>query len=112
MPDARLRTDLWISAGLRRCNADGMAAYVVRRGEAESGMVLMKLHLIGQGFRVLSLSRNLAGKLAWMPGLDGATVAEADADAYLARQTGRDPDLWVVEVESRKGEHPFDPGLL
>jgi hypothetical protein len=35
-------------------------------------------------------------------------VPETDADDYITRQTARDPDLWVVEVETRAGEHGFE----
>jgi hypothetical protein len=37
---------------------------------------------------------------------------EAEVDATISRQRGYDPDLWVVEVEDRKGRHLLDePGL-
>jgi hypothetical protein len=39
-------------------------------------------------------------------------VAEADADAYIARQRGRDPDLWVIEIESASPDAVLDTPVL
>lgn len=106
--DQRLPTHLYVQAHLWRCSAAGIPAYVQRKGERESGMIVLKVTLPFQGARVYSQSRDLDGNLGWLAGLNGALVPESEADAYIERQVKRDPDLWVVEVESRDGSHPFD----
>jgi hypothetical protein len=35
-------------------------------------------------------------------------AADADIEAYLARQLRYDPDVWVVEVDDRAGRHFLD----
>ena len=108
MSDDRLPTELWIKAHLRRLSVDGIGAVVVRRGEAMGGSVLIKLNQRDLGCRVLSQARALDGTLGWLAAFAGKFVAEADADAYIARATKRDPDLWVVEIDDRAGRHAFE----
>ena len=108
MSDDRLPTEVWVKAHIRRCSAEGVPATVARRGEAMGGLVILKLNQRDQGCRVLSQSRDLEGRLAWLPGLKGELVAEDEAEAYIARAVARDPDLWVVEIEHRDGWHPFE----
>lgn len=108
MTDDRLPTDFWVMAHVRRCNGDGIPAVIVRKGEATSGILLLKLNLLEHGCRVLSQQRDLDGNMGWLAAFDGAPVPETEADAYIARAVSRDPDLWVVEIEDREGRNPFE----
>lgn len=112
MSDDRLPTDLWVMAHVRRLSAEGTPVVVVRKGEAKGGTLLLKLNQLAEGCRVLSQARDLDGNLGWLAAFQGALVAEAEADAYIARAVARDPDLWVVEIEHRDGWHPFEGKLL
>lgn len=105
---ARVKTEYWVQAHLRRCAVATIPAFVVRRGDNERGMVLLKINTLGDGCRVLSQARNLDGQMGWLAAFDGALAPEADADAYIARQTDRDPDLWVIEIEDREGRNWFE----
>ena len=107
MSSDRLPTEFWVQAQLRRFNAAGTGAYLLRRGDTERGTVLVRL--IGHdGTRILIQVRDLDGKLAWMGVKEGAVLSNADADAYVDRAVDRDSDLWVIEVETRSGENPFE----
>jgi len=110
--DDRIPTAIWVMAHLRRCSAAGIPATLVRRGDASGGSVLLKLNQLDLGCRVLTRTRDLEGRPAWLAALNGHLVPEAEADAYIGRAVQRDPDLWVVEVEDRDGEHPFEGKML
>ena len=112
MGDDRLPTDVWVMAQVRRCNAEAVPAMVVRKGEAMGGTLLLKLNQLEAGCRVLTQTRDLDGRPAWLPAFRGELVAEPEADDYIARAVARDPDLWVVEIEHRDGWHPFDGKML
>jgi hypothetical protein len=106
--DGRLSTELWVQAHLRRCNAEGLFAAVLRKGDPWGGAVIVKLNLLDGTFKVLSQTRDMDGRVAWLAAQKGALLGEADAGVYIDRQVKRDPDLWVVEIEDRQGRNPFE----
>jgi hypothetical protein len=112
LSDDRLPTELWIMAHLRRVMSEGRAATIVHRGDADAGGVLLKLYLGPEGCRLLNRVSDAEGRLAWMAALQGKTVTETEADAYIARQRQRDSDLWVVEIEDRLGRNPFEGKIV
>ncbi len=108
MSDARLKAEIWIMSHVRRCSDQAVPATVARKGDLLGGTLLLKLNQLEAGCRVLSQARDLDGNAGWLAAFDGALVPEAEADEYIARAVGRDPDLWVVEIEHRDGWHPFE----
>jgi len=105
--EARLTTELWVSAHLRRGNAEGVPMMVVRKGDRSRGTVLLKINRLDGFCWVLTQVRHL-GRLAWTRGTGPDPVPEAEADRYIERQARYDPDLWVIEIEDRRGRHWFD----
>jgi hypothetical protein len=95
-------------AQIRKGHAQGIPGYVIRRGERMGGTVLVKLNLLGAGFRVLSQIRDQAGRPAWLSALGKEPRTEIEVEAYIAKAIARDPDIWVVEIEDRAGRHPFE----
>jgi GMP synthase (glutamine-hydrolysing) len=101
-----------VQAMLRTCQTHGIAATVARTGDADAGAVLVKQNLMGDGFRVLAQIRSADGAAGWLRGTGQEAVAEAAADAYIARQVARDSDVWVLEIEDRAGRLPFDEKVV
>lgn len=108
MQPARLRARAWIDACLTVCRAQAVPATVLARGDADAGSALLKWrHPDGLG-SVLAPMTNMEGERVWQPAMGTEPVSEADCDAYWKRQRDRDPDLWVLEIESRTLWHPLD----
>ena len=106
----RLTADLWVSAYLARLRLADIPAFVVARGDATAGAVLVKLNTLDGQARCFQRSFDLmTGERRWVVLAEGD---EAAVDASITAQRGFDPDLWVIEVEDRAGRHLLDePGL-
>jgi hypothetical protein len=110
--EARLKTGIWVKALVRRCDLAAVAVAVVARGDGDSGAILIKLNGRDDGCSVLAQARGPDGELLWMRATGAGPVIEADADTYIARQRQRDPDLWVVEIESRSPDAVLDGRIV
>ena len=111
MAEPRLKAGLWVSMALRMGDAAGRPGAVLRKGDPDAGGVLVVLRG-REGLVVLSQVRAGEGEPAWMRATGPAPVSQEDADAYVARQTGRDPDLWILEFEAPDLAPPFAARLL
>ena len=110
--EARLKSGIWVKALIRRCDLAAIGVAVTARGDGDAGAILLKLIGRDVGCTVLAQARRPDGELVLMRATGAAPVAEGEADAYIARQRGRDPDLWVVEIESASPETLVDTQIL
>ena len=106
----RLTAGLWVDAYLARLRLADIPAYLVARGDATAGAVVVKSNRLDGQARAYQRSFDFAtGARVWVVLAEGA---EAEVDAALSRQRARDPDLWLIEVEDRAGRTLLDePGL-
>lgn len=106
----RLTSDVWVSAYLTRLRLLDIQAFIVARGDATAGAVLVKLNTLDGKGVVFQRSFDLkTGARNWVELINGDEFA---LDAAITRQQSFDPDLWVIEVEDRGGRHLLDePGL-
>ena len=109
--EARVKAGIWVSMALRLADLAGRSGAVLRRGDADSGGILCVLRGRG-GLVVLSQVRDAEGRPAWLKGSGASPVDQETADAYVERQVGRDPDLWVVEFETPDFIPPFECRIL
>ncbi len=111
----RLRTEFWVKAYVRRCAIEGASAVVVRHGDDDAGAIFIKVNrLDGTCFVFGPAPAGLSGAESdrrWIAHLSPQGISESEADTFLARETSFDSDLWLVEVEDRKGRHFLDDQL-
>jgi hypothetical protein len=111
----RLRTEFWVKAYIRRCAIEGVSAVVVRHGDDDAGAIFIKIdRLDGTCLLFGPAPAGLDGAESdrrWMLLKAGGGDCAA-ADAFLGREANFDSDLWVIEVEDRKGRHFLDDHLV
>ncbi|RMF10796.1 MAG: DUF1491 family protein [Alphaproteobacteria bacterium] len=100
MHQPRLKSEIWVTAFIRRCWASDVPALLVRRGEATAGAVLIKANGRESGCVIYARGLLADGSWGWRRATGPDPVSEAEADRYVTRQIGYDSDLWVLEVES------------
>ena len=107
--EPRLTSDFWVQAYRNRLDLHNIPVFLRRRGDDTAGAVLIKLNTL-DGKAVL-YQRGFAfdGPRGWEILIQGP---DTDVENAIEKQSGFDPDLWVLEIESATGETLLDePGL-
>jgi hypothetical protein len=110
MTEARLATDLYVSAHIRIAMREGIPMTVTRRGDPSSGSLILKINLLNKTARVLIEAR-YEGIRVWTPATHTDPMNESEAEIYLQRQAEIDPDAWLIEIEDKQGRIWF-PGKV
>jgi hypothetical protein len=110
----RLKSGIWVAAYLRRCQIEGAAAVLRRRGAEDAGAIFVKVNRLNGLVDLYGPAPQSAfdearpSDRAFSPALGDAPKPESDVESYLSRQIRFDPDLWIIEVEDRAGRHFLD----
>jgi hypothetical protein len=105
----RVKSEIWIRAYLRRCQAEGVSVVIVRRGDEAAGAIFICVDRLDG--TVLLYGPAPAGRVEseaerrWVSCFGPQPVEEEKAKEYLSRQQKFDPDLWIIEVEDKAGRH-------
>lgn len=115
MSSLRLKTGIWVRAYLRRCLSEGLPAAVVRHGDEDAGAIYVRVNLLNgtslvfcpapAGLEEGGMDRKL------MPALKGVRSPDPEVEDYLRREISFDSDLWILEVESKEGQHFLEDWL-
>ncbi|MFC0218138.1 hypothetical protein FHS82_000483 [Pseudochelatococcus lubricantis] len=109
----RLKSEIWVSAYLRRCAVEGAFAVLRRRGAAEAGAIFVLVDRLDGTARLFgpapqSLADEDAGVRLFAPVPLKSGPTPAAAEERLRREIDFDSDLWIVDVEDREGRHFLD----
>lgn len=110
----RLKSAIWVTAYIRRCNVEGAFAAVRHRGAEEAGAIFVKLNrLDGTAELYGPAPQSVFDDARPADRLFSACIApqpapEAKIEERLVRELRFDPDAWIVEVEDRAGRHFLD----
>lgn len=104
----QLRADIWVSAYIRRVELEGAFATLRRRGAAEAGAIYIVLDRLDGRLAVYAAAPSVEGERRFLRAHKEDWIDAPQAQAQLERAQRYDPDMWIVDVESRNGENWLD----
>jgi hypothetical protein len=103
---ARLKTEIWVQAFLRRCQGQGKFGAVLHRGHADAGALMVVINHLDGTHSLLGPppgpAYDDAGERRFVK-LTTSPMTWPDVNEKIQRARGFDDDLWVIEVEDKGG---------
>ncbi len=108
----RVTSALWVGAFIRRCFAEGAMAMVVRHGHDEAGAILVVVDRLDKTVDLYgpapqsAFAESRPSDRLFQILIEGSE--RSAIETRIASEMRFDPDLWIIEVEDRKGRAFLD----
>lgn len=102
--DARIPAHIEASALIRRAQAEGGFAAVLRKGHETAGTLLIVLTENGTNTRAYERMPQMDGGREWALSRSEDTENKKEFQEYLDRRRRQDDDLWIIELDVADGE--------
>lgn len=99
MSGGRLPAQLEAASILRRAQAAGDFATVLRKGDPERGALLLVISSRGRHVAALERVLSLAGDYAWRAVGPSESASSAEIADFLAKRARFDEDSWAIELD-------------
>ncbi len=109
----RLRADIFVAALIRRAQVEGAYAILRRRGAAEAGAIFVRVDRLDGTSALFGPAPqseiNEDGDRLFRRMHDEEWTDNLSVEEKLGRELKFDPDLWIVDIEDRKGRDFLSP---
>ncbi len=100
----RLPAHLEAAGLIRRAEADGGFAMVLRKGDPDRGSIALVLLCRGEFAGLLERVMGPSFEYRWRLSESPASAGSNDLDRLIAARTRLDPDLWLIELDIAEPE--------
>jgi len=104
MTDGRLPAALEAAGLMRRAQAAGDFAAIIRKGDAERGALLLVVNSRGRHAACLERRLGLDGAYCWTQVGPGDSADSQEVADFLAKRARFDADLWAIELDIADAE--------
>ena len=104
MNDGRLSSAVEASGLVRRIEAAGDFAAILKRGDPDRGALLLVIRSRGRHVGCLERMPALDGAYRWHSVGPGESSSSDEIDDFLAKRARFDADSWVIELDIAEAE--------
>lgn len=102
--ESRLPAHVEVGGLIRRVQAEGGFATVLRKGERDAGTIMIVLTENGANTRIYERMPQLDGTRQWCCSKTQDIDNKQEIADFIERRGAQDPDLWIIELDIAQGE--------
>ena len=101
----RVTSEFWVSAYKQVLEAQAIPLFIIKKGNAAAGAIIVRISDLQGRSKIFGQSFDMEGDRRWV---ELAAGKDDEMETVILRQKKVDSDLWILEVETRHGNHYLD----